>query len=167
MSISLEEYRENARNNNLCDEYSTIWDNCKSHKQIMDMALGVKGVDYLCDTIAKGWGISPEVIIDKFGRFINGKYVSQQKGYTSKMFCLYDGKVVTDTTIICLISSNILLYLPPNSMSEIYVTGKCNIEVQGEGRCAFVCYGNENDIVISGDNKSYKRVNKKERDRYE
>lgn len=167
MSIGLKEYRENARKNDLCSEYSQKWDECKSYKQVIDMALDVKGVDYLCDTISKGWGITYDVILDKFGNFINGKYISHQDGYTSKMYCDYEGDVETNTTLICLISSNIVLSLLPNSLCEVYVTGKCNIEVKGDGRCVFVCYGNEKDISITGNTALCKRINKKDRDRYE
>ena len=165
--IDLEQYRKNARENNLCSEYSDIWDSCNSNKQIMDMCLGVKGVDFLCDSIAKNWGISPEVICSKFGKFINGKYVRDIDGYTSKIYCKYDGSVVADTTIVTLVGCNVDIRIPTNAICEVYCTEKCDIRVSGDGECVFVCYGNKDDIVISGECRNYKRINKKNRDTYE
>lgn len=165
--VDLRQYRENAAANNLCAEYTQIWDSCKSNKQLVDMAFGAKGADYLCDTIAKGWGISPEYLCQRFGSFINGRYVSNQNGYTSKMYCMFDGSITADTTIVTLIDSVVVLNVPNTSICEVYCTGKCKITVFGEGRAAFVCYGNPDDIVITGTCGNMKRINKKERDHYE
>lgn len=163
--IDLKQYRENASKNDLCSEYSTIWDRCASNKQIMDMALGVKGADYICDTIAKGWGISPSAISDRFVHFINGKYTYDNK-YTSKMYCQFNGEIVADTTILQIIECKCGLVIPDNGICEVYVTGNSNISVSGNGRCVFVCYGNLEDITITGECGNMKRVNKKERDKY-
>lgn len=165
--VDLEQYRMNASLHKMCSEYYDKWDSCRSNKQIMDMALGVKAVDFLCDSIAKGWGISPEYITERFKSFINGRYVSEQKGYTSKMYCKHIGNVIADTTIVTLIDSDIVLNVPNISICEVYCTGKCKITVFGEGRAAFVCYGNPDDIVITGTCGNMKRINKKERDHYE
>lgn len=165
--IDLEQYRENARQNNLCAEYSSKWDSCHSNKQLVDMAFGAKGADYLCDTIAKGWGISPDYIYDRFENFINGRYVSQQKGYSSKLYCRFMGDIEADTTLLILIDTDANVTLPKTCICEIYCTGKCNIEVLGEGRAVFICYGKPEDISIIGGRSNIKRINKKERDHYD
>lgn len=165
--IDLEQYRVNASLHKMCREYYGKWDSCHSNKQIMDMALGVKAVDFLCDSIAKGWGLSPEYISVRFKNFINGKYTSEQKGYTSKMYCQFDGNITADTTIVTLIDSVVELNVPNTSICEVYCAGKCRIAVLGEGRAAFVCYGNPDDIVITGTCGNMKRINKKDRDHYE
>lgn len=162
--VDLEQYRKNASLHKMCSEYYDKWDSCRSNKQIIDMALGVKAVDFLCDSIAKGWGISPEYIAERFKSFINGRYVSEQKGYTSKMYCKHTGNVTADTTIITLIDSDIVLNVPNTSICEVYCTGKCNINVSGSGRVVFICYGNPDDITITGTCGNMKRINKKEAD---
>lgn len=162
--IDLEQYRVNASLHKMCSEYYGKWDSCRSNKQIMDMALCVKAVDFLCDSIAKGWGISPEYISERFKSFINGRYVSEQKGYTSKMYCRHSGNVTADTTIITFIDSDVVLNVPKNSICEVYCTGKCKITIFGEGRAAFVCYGNPDYITITGKCGNMKRINKKEAD---
>lgn len=164
--VDLEQYRENARANNLCDEYTDMWDSCNSNKQLVDMGFGVKGLDYLCDTIAKGWGLSPDVICDRFHNFINGRYISHQKGYTSKMYCKYEGEIKADTTAVCLIKSNVRLDIPQWAICEVFCTLDCHIEVTGEGRAIFICYGDPNSIHLCGDISKCKRINKKERDTY-
>lgn len=164
--VDLKQYRENAATNNLCAEYTKIWDSCRNKKQLVDMACGAKGADYLCDTIAKGWGLDPDYIYGHFDRFINGNYVSNQNGYSSKLYCRFMGDIEANTTLLILIDTDANITLPKNSLCEIYCTGKCNIEVFGKGRAVFICYGNESDISITSEEENIKRINKKERDHY-
>lgn len=164
--IDLKKYRENANAEGVCIEYSKQWDECKSKKQYIDLALSSACVDYLCDSIAKGWGISPEYISEKFSRFINGKYVSLQNGYDSKMYCHYKGDIEADTTIVAVIESDVTIDVPQYCICEIYATGKCRIRLQGDGRCTVICYGEEDDIKITDCGiENYKVLHKKNRDR--
>lgn len=148
----------------MCKDYRGIWDSCHNSKQVMDMALGVKAVDFLCDSIAKGWGMSPEDICDRFRPFLNGRYISEQKGYTSKMYCKYTGIVDCDTTLLLLIDCDVTLAVPHRSINSVYCVGKCNIKVIGQGKVAFVCYGNPDDISITSETSKTKRINKQKRD---
>lgn len=156
----IQQYREDAERHNMCEEYRDRWDSCKNRKQIVDMALGVKAVDFLCDSIAKGWGIRPDAICERFEPYINGRYVSKHGGYTSKLYCDFLGNITADTTLICLICCNVNIYIPVYKICEVYCTGKCNIEVSGEGSVIFVCYGRSSNITITGNCRSIKRVNK-------
>lgn len=165
--IDLNEFRENARKKNLCAEYAQKWDSCRSKKQLMDMALGAKGVDYICDFIAKGIGISPESISKDFKDFINGNYTADLGGYTSKMFCQYKGEIKATTTILTLVDCEACVGVPENHICEIYLTGKCNITMYGEGEASLVCYGKPEDIKVDGGCQYMKRIQKKERDKYE
>lgn len=168
MVTELEKYREIAEENGMCSEYIKMWDECGSNKQMMDMFMGVKAIDFVFDSIAKGWGISPDTIREKFAPFLNGRYKSEQNGYQSMMFCKYKGAVLADTTIIGIIGSDMDIEVPSTSVCEIYVTGKSNIRVTGKGQAVFVCYGNPEDINISYDNGlRFKRIDKKERDKNE
>lgn len=167
MEVDLKKYRENARIHNLCSEYSNIWDKCKSDKQLMDMALGSKGLDYLCDTIAKGWGISPDVLCSRFKGFINGRYVASLNGYNSKLYCRYNGEIEADTTIMGVIESDVTINVPFPKLCDVYVTGKCHIDVSGEGSMVLVCYGNPEDVTVSGTCGNLKRINKKNIDMYD
>ena len=165
--IDLNEFRKKATKDNLCAEYTKIWDGCKSKKQLMDMCLSVKGIDYVCNAIAKGWGISPIVLVKDFGRFINGNYTAELDGYTSKLFCRFVGDIKADTTIIGLVDSVVSLEVPKNALCEVYCSGECEINLSGEGECAFVCYGDIEKTIINGTCGNFKRIDKKDRDRYD
>lgn len=166
--IDLNKFRENASEQNLCSEYSSKWNDRLSRKQLVDLALDSKGADYVCDAIAKGWGVSPEFISTKLSAYINGNYMSNQNGYTSKMYCGYNGHVFANTTLIVLINSDVTVEVPDYSICEIYCTGKVNVRTTGKGRSVFICYGNEADVTITniGD-VNMKRIQKKERDKYD
>ena len=156
----LQQYREEAERHDMCVEYREKWDNCKNRKQMIDMALGVKAVDFLCDSIAKGWGIRPHVIRERFEPYINGRYVSHQKGYASRIYCDFMGSITIDTALTALVCCNVNIYVPTYRSCEVYCTGRCNIEVSGKGSIVFVCYGRPSDIVIVGNCGSMKRVDK-------
>lgn len=166
--VDLRQFRENARKDGLCAEYSEIWDNCSSKKQIMDMCLGSKGVDYLCDAYAKGWGISSSEIYSKFKPFINGNYTFNNSKYTSSLYCRYKGSLIASTTLLTFVDSDVTITIPKYSICKVYATGKTNIELKGGGECIVVAYGNDDDVkVVSKEAVRYKRLQKKDRDRYE
>lgn len=162
--IDLKRYRENAQLHGMCSEYSLIWDSCMNKKQIMDMALGCKALDFLCDSIGKGWGISPERISSQFSSFINGKYTSFQKGYDSEMYCRYEGEITLRTTVLGLIECRCTIVVPKNSVCRIFITKNSDITVKGEGRCVCVCYGTEDEIKVNIGNSQTKIIHKLERD---
>lgn len=158
----LDKYKEDIiLHGMMCGQYGQALDSFSSNKQLADIAMGVQAFDTLCVSIANGWGISTEYFCERLKNFINGKYISHQKGYTSKAYCRFKGDVVSDTTAILLIDCEVNLDVPNLSISEIYCTGKCKINVSGNGRVAFVCYGNPEDIVITGSCSNMKRINKK------
>lgn len=166
--VGLKQFRENARLDGLCSEYSLKWDNCKSKKALMDVCLDAKGIDYLCDSIAKGWGISPDIISEKFKAYINGRYVYENK-YTSTLFCQYKGEIECDTTALTLVECDVDVFIPEYHICEIYATGKTNIHLHGNGRVVVIAYGNADDVVVTKESEhlQYKRIQKKEKDRHD
>lgn len=162
--ITLEDFLENAQVEGICDEYRDRVVNCGSKKQLMDMALSVKGADYLCDAIAKGWGASPQEISKRFAPYINGKYILDNGIYTSQMFCSIGGSLECITTLLCVIDCNLIITIPQNHICEIYTT-KSNLHLVGKGRVIVVTYGENDDVTITCDDSvHYKRIHKKERD---
>lgn len=163
----LGQYRKNAKEHNLCAEYTQKWDACNSNKQYFDMATDAKGMDYLCDSIAKGWGISVDEICERFGAYINARYVTECNGYNSCLYARYKGEIEAKTTLIGLLDCDVDLAVGEDAFCEVYCSGKCDIRLSGKGRAVFVCYGNEENITISGSCGNFKRINKKNRDMYE
>lgn len=163
----LDKYKEDIRlHGMMCGQYSKALDCFTSNKQLADIAMGVQAFDTICTSLSEGWGASPESICTRLKNFINGKYVSQQNGYKSKLYCRFAGDVTADTSAILFINCDVRLLVPYWSISEIYCVGKCNVNVNGAGRVVFVCYGNPDDIVITGACGNMKRLNKRNRDNY-
>lgn len=163
MGVDLKQYLNNAKEHNMCSEYVEKWRKCKSDKQIIDMALSAKAMDFICDSIAKGWGIDPDVINTRFAGFINGRYRSHQDGYTSEMYCQYKGDITVRTTALLIIDCEATITVPKERICEIYVCGNSIVNVIGDGRCVVVKYGVDSKN-ISIDCNSYKVIDKKERD---
>lgn len=164
--IDLKQFRQNATNDGLCSEYATKWDGCGSKKQLIDLAFGVKGVDYICDAIAKGWGISPSYICDNFSRYINGQY-TYDDGYRSQMYCNYQGDILCQVELLALINCDVTIELPENHICQIYVTGNSKINLIGKGDTIIVSYGNPENVEVVGNGIKYKRIFKKEKDKHE
>lgn len=162
--VTLEDFLENAQVEGICDEYRDRVVNCGSKKQLMDMALSAKGSDYLCDAIAKGWGISPQEISRRFAPYVNGKYILDNGIYTSQMFCGVGGSLECTTTLLCVIDCNLIITIPQNYICEIQTT-KSNLHLVGSGRVVVVTYGEKDDVTITCDDSvRYRRIHKKERD---
>lgn len=164
--ITLEDFLENAQVEGICDEYRDMVVNCGSKKQLMDMALSVKGADYLCDAIGKGWGISPQEISSRFASYINGKYTLDNDKYTSAMYCQYNGSIECKTTLLTIIECNIEVDVPEYHICELYACRKCNVKVKGKGQLLVITYGNPDDVVLECDmDIKCKRIRKRERDK--
>lgn len=160
--VKLEDFKANALEKGICDEYIELWNKCINRKDIIDMTLSVKAIDYLCDAIAKGWGISSQEIVRKFSPYINGKYVcSNAKGYTCELCCQLNGSFLCKTTLLGVIDSNLVINVPQNHICEIYVVNS-NITIVGKGRAIVITYGNYDDVTIDSDCDIHlKRIHKK------
>lgn len=164
--ITLEQFKENAIKSGICDEYKERFFSCNSKKELFEMALSVKAIDYLFDSIAKGWGISSQEICNRFPNLINGRYILKEKGYTSKLYCKYSDKdIVCDTTLLALIDCDCDVIVPKNHICEIYVVNS-NINIKGNGVAFVVSYGEKANISISDKEKvKVKVIHKKDRDK--
>lgn len=147
--VNLEQFRENARKEVICDRYAEKWDSAGSKKGLMDLALSAQGADFLCDGIAKGWGISVDEIKKRFGKYINGRYVYEDEGgYSSVMYCGYEGSIDVESTLVVLIDSDVVLSIPDWHVCDIYATGKVSISVVGGGRVRLIAYGDAGNVVV-------------------
>ncbi len=161
--VDLSQFRENARKEGICDRYAVLWDGCGSKKGLMDLALSAQGADFLCDGIAKGWGISSDEIVKRFGRYINGVYTYEDaSGYTGVMYCEYIGSIDVETTLVVLIDCDVVLNVPDWHVCDIYATGKTSISVVGGGRVRLIAYGDAGDVVVDSVDAGcrYRRIQK-------
>ena len=138
----LREFREAANSRNLCDKYSELWDNCKSKKQLFDLATDSNGIPYICKSMVEGWGVTPEFISEKFKTFVNGRYISQHNGYTSAMYVekFFIEPIVVSTTNVIVIACEGAIEVPENTVCNLFVV-ESDVAVLGNGVCYVKTYG--------------------------
>ena len=164
--ITLNQFRDNANIKGICEDKARVWDNCGNKKELMDLALSAQGLDYVANAVGQGWGISADVIRNKFGSFNNGRYVFQSRsGYKTAMYCGFKGRIIGELTAYLIIDSDIDIDIPSYCICELYVTGKCNITLHGSGRCKVRAYGISDDIKVTNYGVDYRRIDRNDFDR--
>lgn len=155
--IDLKQFKYNAIAKGLCDNYTAMWADGKSKRQLFELACDVNSIKYMAKSLSEGWGLSPVFITDKFKAYINGKYICEYKNekrdaYTSTMLCNYSNdSFFVDTTLLCVLESNTILNIKPNHICEIYVAGNTYLDIKvGENSKVYLfVYGGE--PMITGD----------------
>ena len=166
--INLEQFRANAEREGICESYALLWDKAGSKKQLMDIALSAQGADFLCDAIAKGWGLSTQEIVARFKRYINGVYTYEApSGYTSVLYCKYYGAIDAEDTLVVLIDCDATINVPDWAVCSIYATGFTNLSIVGGGRVRLIAYGDPANVTVESVSETcrFKRIQKKDRDR--
>ena len=151
----LQAFREAANSRNLCDKYSELWDNCKSKKQLFDLATDSNGIPYICESMVEGWGVTPEFISAKFKTFINGRYISQHNGYTSAMYVerFFIEPLVAKTTNVVIMACEGVVEIPENVVCNLFIVNS-NVVVSGSGVCYVKEYGS-NEIKYNDTLRHY------------
>jgi hypothetical protein len=164
--IDLSSFRKNASERGICSEKASIWDKCTNKKDLMDLALSAQGMDYICDSIAKGWGISPSYIAERFKGFNNGRYVYYSPtGYKTAMYCGYRGMFLCELTALMVIDSEMDITIPDYHICEIYAVGNTHLRLHGKGRCRVLVYGDDDSVKIDADSSVvFTRKQKRDRD---
>ena len=153
----LQAFREAANSRNLCDKYSELWDNCKSKKQLFDLATDSNGIPYICESMVEGWGVTPEFISEKFKTFINGRYISQHNGYTSAMYVekFFIEHLVVSTTNVIVMACEGAIEIPENIVCNLFIVNS-DVMVSGSGVCYVKTYG-ENTIKYDEPVRHYEK----------
>ncbi len=144
-------FKRNAERLGLCAEYKGYWDGARDKRDLMDMALDANGVEFLCESVTDGWGVTPEYIRDNFGGYINGGYVRRRDGYTSELLCGFrGGEFEQRSTITTLIACETEVVVPICCICKIYVCGGSKITLLCDGVCELYVYGGDNEITVCG-----------------
>lgn len=138
----LQAFREAAKSRNLCEKYSELWDNCKSKKQLFDLATDSNGIPYICEAMVEGWGVTPEFISKNFKTFINGRYISQHNGYTSAMYVekFFIEPLEANTTNLIVMACEGVIEIPENVVCNLSIVNS-DVVVSGSGVCYVKEYG--------------------------
>lgn len=143
MEVTLEQFRKNATEHGIC-EMSADWDKCKSKKQLIDLALSIRGIEYIAKAISEKWGIDADTICREFAPFINGKYVRNKDGYTSALWCSFKedspAEIYAEQTALLVIGFIGKIYIPKNRICEIHAVNS-KIKFEGKGKCNVFMYG--------------------------
>lgn len=151
MDITLEDFRNNAESHGIC-EMSKDWDGCKSKKQLIDLALSIRGIEYIATAIGEGWGISPKQICKEFEPFNNGRYVRDKDGYTSALYCSDGSDITANVTALLVIDFDGSIFVPKNYICEIHAVNS-KFKVLGEGTVNLYRYGNT-EVVNTADTQT-------------
>ena len=143
MEVTLEQFRKNAAEHGIC-EMSAEWDKCKSKKQLIDLALSIRGIEYIAKAVSEGWGIDADTICREFAPFNYGKYVREKDGYTSALYCTSKeespAEIYAEQTALLVINFIGNIYIPKNRICEIHaVNSKFN--AYGDGVLRLKSYG--------------------------
>lgn len=151
MNNELLTLKRNAVLLGLCDRYKTEWNEAKDKKDLVDMALDANGVEFMAKSVAEGWGLSKDYILDNFGDYVNGSYVRDKGGYTSEIYVGYGGDILQRATLNLLVGCDTSVLVPEGSMCKIYVCGMSDVRIKCVGKCYVYVYGGYNDVKYSGD----------------
>lgn len=159
MEVTLEQFRKNAAEHGIC-EMSAEWDKCKSKKQLIDLALSIRGIEYIAKAISEGWGIDADTICREFAPFNYGKYVRDKDGYTSAMWCSFKeespAEIYAEQTALLVIGFIGNIYIPKNRICEIHaVNSKFN--AYGDGVLRLKSYG---EVEIYNEEDSPAKIEK-------
>lgn len=137
--MELEQFKTEAKRHGICDMLND-WENAKSKKQLMDLALSIRGIEYIARSIFEGWGLDADYISKEFGQFCNGGYVRQGEGYSTILYCQYPNDIHINETAALIIDCHGLIRVD-RSISELYIVNS-NVTVNGR---AFV-YSYNSDV---------------------
>lgn len=147
----------------LCGNYTDKVNDAKSKKMLFDLCCDANGCSYLCEMQAKGMPLPYEVITKEFGSYINSRYIAEYKnekgnGYTSCMYCCYDGDTINvDTTICTVLGYAGVINVVKNNYAYIVLDKNCDVKISLEdGAKAKVEYWKGAKVEVLG---NYERVN--------
>jgi hypothetical protein len=127
--------------------------------------LDANGANFLMEMQEKGAPLPYETITTEFGAYINRRYIAEYKnekgnGYTSCMYCCYDGCTINvDTTICTVLGYNGTINIVKNNYAYIVLDKNCDVKISLEdGAKAKVEYFNGAKVEVLGNDERVKLV---------
>lgn len=141
----------------LCKEYFDKLNNAKSKKALIDLALDANGLSWTAEAVVKE-ELPIEVIANDFKPFLNGKYVREADGFTSALFCDFDGEIRVTTTCALIIGYKGIVRVD-RPIAELYLANSDVTILANEGSKVNVYLYNStvvnNDFVVIKEKKEY------------
>lgn len=118
----------------LCGNYQQKTVDAQSKLHLMDIVLDANGASYLCEMQSKGFELPYETILKEFKSYINGRYVAEFRnekgnGYSSTIYCCYNGDVDINTTSTTFLGCKALIKVKPYDFVQIYADSNCHLTI--------------------------------------
>ena len=132
----IKEYIEKAE---MCGEYKEKLLGAHSKREMFDIMSDINGLAFLCG-MEGGFVLPYELMTEKFGGFLNGRYIAKRDGYTSKVYCCYCGgePIVADTSLVGILGcGEVTVEVPPNAVCRLYIdrNSSVNVNIGAEAIC--------------------------------
>lgn len=151
------DFKQRALAHDVCAPMLERWNKASSPETIMDVALDIQGIEFLCIAYRDGWGLPDDFVTAFFRNIINGQYTHHSPdGYTSQIYYNNEAEFTPASTNTLIINSTCVVSVPPTSVCSLYVTGNSEIVVFNEGYCNIVSYGNA-DITVNGNGRTHRK----------
>lgn len=137
----MKEFLAKAKRLGLCKEYTAKVNNAGSKKQLVDVAMDANGLSWICSSIARGWGLSPEYISQNYAPFLNGRYVFDGNGYSSTIYC-QNNHVNVNTTAAAIIDCQGTINV--KRVCELHIANS-RVTITGNARCVVYLYNSTID----------------------
>lgn len=116
----------------ICEQYLKPIAEAKSKKDLADL-MDINVCEWLCQMNAKHGGIG-NWLVENFGNFINGKFITDTKGYTTVIYVgmvRYDNVFPLASTVTAFIDCDTKLLVRKNEVRRV-VCSDCHINVMLE-----------------------------------
>lgn len=124
---------------------------------MIDLALDANGMQWTAEAVAKG-ELSPATISNDFKPFLNGRYIRQADGYTSALFCDFDGELNITTTCALIVDCRGVIRVD-RPIAELYLANSDVTVLANEGCKVNVYLYNSsvvnNEFVVIKEKKEY------------
>ena len=142
----MKEIREYITKSAMCAEYKEKLLSAHSKREMFDIMSDINGLAFLCG-MEGGFELPYELMTEKFGGFLNGAYVAERDGYTSKIYCCYcdTEPIEADTSLIGIFGcGDVTVNVPDNAICRLYIDRNSSVTVNtGEGSICICNYAGD------------------------
>lgn len=128
----------------LCDEYVGKYRGAYGKRDIMDIVLDANGMSFLQEMGRRGYVLDYGDIMEEFGGYLNGGYISHNAdGYSGEAYCCHGGDIEVRATMTLVLGCRCRVKVGEGVMAMIYVDCGSDIVVDvGRGSvCRVYNYG--------------------------
>lgn len=155
---SIERFKLNAIERDLCSEYALKWQQCKDKESLFSLSLIPQSIPYMATSSFRGWGLSVKDLKTDFADYINGKYIVNNldgvKGATGSFYVDYDNDISDVNTVMHFMScKDMKISIPKYRAISLYISNSSNVKI--DIPVGFTCiYLYDNSTIDLGDIKS-------------